>query len=46
MPVLPVLGRCVVVTGRGSHNKGGEAALREALGNGGALEISLPVLDE
>ena len=61
VPVLPVLGRCVVVTGRGSHSKGGEAALREALvrharhralrcavmqGNGGALEISLPVLDE
>ena len=61
VPVLPALGRCVVVTGRGSHSKGGEAALREALvrharhralrcavmqGNGGALEISLPVLDE
>uniref|UniRef100_A0A7S3THM2 Smr domain-containing protein n=1 Tax=Emiliania huxleyi TaxID=2903 RepID=A0A7S3THM2_EMIHU len=60
VPVLPVLGRCVVVTGRGSHSKGGEAALREALvrharhralrcevmqGNGGALEISLPVLE-
>ena len=62
VPVLPALhrARCVVVTGRGRHSTGGEAALREALvrharhralrcavmqGNGGALEISIPVLE-
>ena len=31
VPVLPVLGRCVVVTGRGKHSESGEAALRNAL---------------